>query len=124
MKKYIRTKDGIFELMFPNEEHQMSFDYKTIEPAYYTVKNDWVAKKDVMKQADNIEKLLDHLVVIEKGNSGSPHIKYKFLGYLFLDPSYDEKFQQNKLIVYGAIWTDAGLIYKAKMNEKGDWVLL
>ena len=37
--KYIRTKDRIYELMFPNEEQQMSFDHKTIEPAYYTAKS-------------------------------------------------------------------------------------
>ena len=57
--KYIRTKDGIFERKFPNMEHQISFDHKTFEPAYYTVKYDWIAKKDVIKQSDDIKELFD-----------------------------------------------------------------
>lgn len=27
-------------------------------------------------------------------------------------------------IIYGAIWTDKGLIYVAKLNEKGNWELI
>ena len=26
--------------------------------------------------------------------------------------------------IYGAIWTDKGLIYAMKMNERGNWELL
>ena len=67
--KYIRAKDGIYELM-PNIEqhHKVSFDGKTIEPAYYTLDTDWIAKKDVIKQADSIEELCDEYVFFEKGN--------------------------------------------------------
>ena len=66
MGKYIRTKDGVYERMFPNDEHRISFDHKTIEPAYYTIKNEWVAKKDVVKQADTIEELIDEYVRVHK----------------------------------------------------------
>lgn len=57
--KYIRTKDGIYELMPKIEQdYEVSFDNKTLELAYYTTKNDWVAKKDVINQADTIEDLM------------------------------------------------------------------
>ena len=63
--KYIRTKDGIYKRMFPDyEKHRISFDHKTIEPAYFTTNYEWVAKKDVINQANTIEELCDTFVAI------------------------------------------------------------
>lgn len=64
--KYIRTKDRIYKLMFPNKEHKMSFDHKTIEPAYYSANHEWIAKKDVIKYADTIEELCDKYYGVEE----------------------------------------------------------
>lgn len=116
--KYIRTKDGIFERKFPNKEQQISFDHKTIEPAYYTVKYDWIAKKDVIKQSDNPEDLCDEFVWVTP--EGEHRIKPKTGDALWcLCCDYKQGHQ-----IYGAIWTDKGLSYVMKMNERGNWELL
>ena len=113
--KYIRAKDGIYELM-PNIEQdcEVSFDNKTIEPAYYTINTDWVAKKDVIKQADTIEELCDEFVIVGKKKN-----KIKEITKVIYS-----KRQLINNVIYGAIWTDKGLIYVAKMNEKGELELL
>lgn len=65
---------------------------------------------DVLKQADTIKELCDEFVMISYG-------KHKLdIGC----HSYGDK----KIQIYGAIWTDKGLIYVAKMNEKGELELL
>ena len=68
----------------------------------------------IVKQADTIEELCDEFV-FTKGN-----IKNVFLPMTFHKEKdltfYDE--------IYGAIWTDKGLIYVAKMNDKGELELL
>lgn len=118
--KYIITKDGIYELMFPNEEQQMSFDHKTIEPAYYTTKNDWVAKKDVIKYADTVEELCDEFV-LGKTKYHKPCVAKLPLDFLkecvIAKTLYD-------LVVYGSIWVNDELRKVAKMNDKGELELL
>ena len=111
--KYIRTKNEIFERMFPDcETQRISFDHKTIEPAYYTINHDWVAQKDVIKQADTIEELCDEFISVR-------------------DNWHDhwDNFEEPRTLcsesdVYGAIWTKWGLKYVAKMNEDGVLCLL
>ena len=107
--KYIRTKESVYELMFPNTEHRISFDHKTIECAYYTTKYDWVAKKDVIKESDNIEDLFDGYVV-----------RNEVVRDLDIAKSYSKEFLKP---VYGAIWTQKGLIYVAELTDKG-WKLV
>ncbi len=69
------------------------------------------------KQADTIEELCDAFV-------------YAKCDYMELEEAKCEKewnesdWQQDGLPIYGAIWTDKGLIYVAKMNEKGELELL
>ena len=67
----------------------------------------------VRKEADTIEELCDEFVC------GKNHLLLK----LYELKSEDFK-EDVKDIVYGAIWTDKGLIYVAKINEKGVFVLL
>lgn len=66
---------------------------------------------DVLKQADTIEKLCDRFVVIYENEEPVPYKNY-------LDALETQK------EVYGAIWTDKGLIFVAKMNNKGVLELL
>lgn len=126
--KYIRTKDGIYELMFPNEEQQMSFDHKTIEPAYYTTKNDWVAKKDVIKYADTVEELIDELVVVEPNNEDCPRPYvldcFYLCGYNSWFEREKEHIKNGTIVVYGSIWVNDELRKVAKMNDKGELELL
>lgn len=122
MIKYVRTKDGIYELM-PNisQDYEMSFDGETLEPAYYTIDTDWIAKKDVIDQADTIEELCDEFVVCcDSWEKPLVHDS---------DKTNKEQLSDLKNIlkndkVYGAIWTDKGLIFVAKLNNKGKLELL
>ena len=90
--KFIRTKDGIYEVVKEAGE--------------------WVKKKGVIKQADNIEELCDEFVII--GSNGKPQVYGPF----------DLKVWTTDNVLYGAIWIDKGLIYVAKMNDKGELELL
>ena len=63
---------------------------------------------DVEKQADTIEELCDEFVCEH---------------YISANTNDLRKLRPNGLI-YGAIWTDKGLIYVAKMNDKGKLELI
>jgi hypothetical protein len=99
--KYIRTKEKIYENILddvlPNLEK--------------------IECQDILKQADTIEELCDCFV-------------YGKCDYMELEEAqqekefYEENLQQDGQSIYGAIWTDIGLIYVAKMNEKGELELL
>ena len=112
--KYIRTKDGrIIEVkrrrivfpIFPAGETRILF-------------NDNILENDVIKESDNPEDLCDEFVWVTP--EGEHRIKPKTgdaLWYLCCD--YKQGHQ-----IYGAIWTDRGLKYVAKINEKGELELL
>lgn len=128
--RYIRTKYGrIFEVL--EEDKQF---YYIGYPNEVGLALWGKLAKDVIKEADTIEELCDAFVdtsELKTTNTG---------GWL-----YDEFDSENKCLVYyaederrtiplnefddlskifGAIFTDKGLIYVAKMNEKGELELL
>ena len=105
--RYIRTKTFITDLA-----SWMKIDGKTLIIGG--------AKHEIVKQADTIEELCDEFVI-------KPSFSKAFL--------HDEDKQSLKSVkkkaieigcfeIYGAIWTDKGLIYVAKMNDKGELELL
>ena len=110
--KYIRTKDGIFEkanqTIYKNEELEYIDDYEL---------------KLIIKQADTIEELCDCYIVI-KNNRHSYYTKKQFNRTRTDHFLLARDVKLGKKIVYGAIWTNKGLIYVAKMNEKGELELL
>ena len=106
--KYIRTKDGIYEI---EKEDCSSYWLKN----HNTLK--WVAKEQ-FKAANTIEGLIDEYVIIVNGIQ--PEI-FKFHG--IIRRIYEQAKNMYECI-YGAIWTDKGLIYVAKMNDKGELELL
>lgn len=111
--KYIRTKDAIEKL-----------------------DDDWsmfCEKYACNKQANTIEELCDELVVKYKSEEKPRYIDMtkllktcKNIGVAFkkhikwLFDNYKDQLEICKL----AIWTNKGLIYVAKMNEKGELELL
>lgn len=99
--KYIRTKDGIYENK-PLEKHLGKRRGKGFEIVF--------KEQDIIKQADTIKELCDEFVMISDG-------KHK------LDIGC-HSYSDEKIQIYGAIWTDKGLIYVAKMNNKGKLELL
>lgn len=123
--KYIKTEDGIFAFEGVNTVTKVYETPKGIEPWRY--RDGTIVKegdkfirannKDykVVKEntADTIEELCDEFVI--KGTRG-----------LYLGIPLQECELRNipTTQIYGAIWTDKGLIYVAKMNERGCLELL
>ena len=103
--KYIRTKDGIIDL----SKVAIGKDgWESIEE-YIAFKQE--DQKEQIKQADSIEELCDEFV----------RVREDIHDFLVSD---DIPTQIEGWTIYGAIWTDRGLIYVAKMNEKGELELL
>ena len=107
-KDYVRTKNRIYKV------ESETFD----KQGYYIdrYEEDVVLKKRVIKQSENIEELCDRFVVIDKETKEVMDI-VSFLAYAKL-------WSYCKYNIYGAIWTDKGLIYVAKMNDEGDLELI
>ena len=72
--------------------------------------------------------VLDNGNEIERGRNAKELIKYDLYDEEWHWFDLCEELQEDRFyptdIFYGAIWTSKGLIYVAKMNEKGDLELL
>lgn len=69
------------------------------------------------KQADTIEELCDEIVLYDNQlNTYGVFVK-KVIGFKWLQ-NHIEIYKG--MTIYGAIWTSKGLIYVAKMNDKGE----
>ena len=105
---YIRTKDGrILDFDKLNEVSKLSID---------------IAEEPI-RESENIEELCDEFVVFDKEQPNGKLLYYKGFENLkkeFIDFEKDKE----KVVVCGAIWTDKGLIYVAKMNSTGELELL
>ena len=112
--KYIRTKDGIYELC---DTYYMSCGGKTTY-MYIDHKDRHtgieIDSKLIINQADTIEELCDEFVIDDKRNN----VHYLMEYYDVIDEVNNGRIYKED-IIYGAIWCDKGLIYVAKMNEKG-----
>ena len=117
MPKYIRTEKGIYEA---SKTISVNFKECYIE-AYDTQLERWV-KKDIIKQADTIEELCDCFVQIISNGTIKQRSIFSDLHHLKIRKENYEIY--NKVDTFGAIWTDKGLIYVAKMNEDGKLVLI
>ena len=133
--KYIRTQKELYKVMsrqICNTDKFVEVQRKKV--GLFTGTTELILKDDIIGQADTIEELCDAFIdtsELKTTNTG---------GWL-----YDEFDSKNKCLVYyaedekrtiplneyddlskiyGAIWTDKGLIYVAKMNDKGELELL
>lgn len=130
--KYIRTKDGIYVCPPVNTITKIYELPKGIQPLRYAngtleqVGDRYVTinGKDYKiidnNTADTIEELCDDFVVAYEDGA---RIVYGDLEWAKTKAKASLEFG-NKSVIYGAIWTDKGLIYVAKMNEKGELELL
>ena len=118
--KYIRTKDSIYKATEINgmivARGGVAYSCDIADVHFPIV----FKEQDIVKQADTIEELCDEYVVNCSKDYEYPEYYPKVCEYWLLD----DYSQADGFTVYGAIWTDKGLIYVAKMNEKGELELL
>ena len=125
--RYIRTEDRIYDGSLLLREYTGWYFHEKSKLYAFT-------EGDIFKQADTIEELCDGFVVINRFNKRKYlYSKKGFIKRVERNNTYnrDKNTYQDKLehlldynTIYGAIWTDKGLIYVAKMNEKGELELL
>ena len=105
---YIRTKNRIYKV-----------ESETCHKKGYYIdryEEDVILKEQVIKQSENLEELCDRFVVMDKETKEVMNI-VSFLEYAKL-------WSYCKYNIYGAIWTDKGLIYVSKINDEGDLELI
>ena len=111
--KYIRTKDNIYEFNLLKKYYNVWLP-KNGEP---------IEESDIIKQADTIEELCDGYIVEHPINAFKFfYEKKEVLSFLNNTCAYMFKFCE--LCIYSVIKTNKGLIYVAKMNEKGELELI
>ena len=125
--KYIRTKDG---RIFQNYDNLQIIDNTLCNMQNGKV---WLMLGEILKQANTIEELCD--VFVYKNKIVEPPIinkeKPKY-SYILVEIDDNTPFYTRRLTylndleetLYGAIWTEWGLKYVAKMNDKGELELL
>ena len=108
---FIRTKNGIYEL---TDSGNVCYP-KLITKGNKIKLVKFVRKTTVIKQAETIAELVDEFVCVDNLDN-----------HTSVGTCYPKTFHMLRkgYQVYGAIWTDKGLIYVAKMNEKGELELL
>lgn len=128
MSKFIRTKDGriiafgekyAYPTRCSNGKTYFSFKELT-EDRFEVMKeyNHW----EIQNQSENLEKLCDEFVVIGYYKNKPLHFDTLEEAQRFV---YDNGCQNKDYIeIKSAIWTSKGLIYVAKMNDKGELVLI
>ena len=114
--KYIRTKNNKIYKVYADRVAIVECEDSENKRAVICVD-----KKDILKEADTIEELCDEFVIHH--HNGTPTTtKWSFEKIII---NYYHKRCLNSIQkLYGAIWTDKGLIYVAKMNDKGELELL
>ena len=122
--KYCRTKTDIYELVKEDDDWvEIISNFERKMQCHCVIK-----KHAVIKQADTIEELCDEFVAMcdeyKKPFAWSNHHKDYFKEVKQFYDFWGKKNNKHLQFLYGAIWTDKGLIYVAKMNEKGDLELL
>ena len=133
--KYIRTEDGIYEVENDmeyayknNKENHLLQAYKDVYEEYGKETN-WTDLGEIVEIADTIEELCDEFVFITEDEEVNKRDSVRLKKHIFMRGGKGFSFsiteRDNKEDgYYGAIWTDKGLIYVAKMNDKGEFELL
>ena len=115
--KYIKTKDKIFEVIKECE--------RSIVVKFPNTLGKRIPKERIKNQSDDLRKLFLDIVVVY---AGVPYVALCHPLHKPSDiPNYIEKeyrFNKNDCLIYGSIATKLGLVYAAKLNEKGEWELI
>lgn len=125
MNKYIRLENTIRELKINEEDSRnnvINYFYCEFHYEDNTVRS-LFEEEDLKKykQADTIEELCDEFVF--EGVDGKPFVCDNFSELIYwFNHSKEQQYKTRNC--YGAIWTNKGLIYVSKMNDKGEFELL
>lgn len=103
---YIRTKDGVYEIREEINYYGKMFYYIKSKPPRKAFE-----ECEILNQSENLAELCDEFVLIERN---AKPIIFKTLQGAINNKIYDDE------IIYGAIWTDKGLQFVARMNSKGE----
>ena len=106
--RYIRTKESDCCII------------DTIKYKEITGEDCFIPKNEIVSEADTINELCDEFVIVYENGA---RIVYGDLEWAKVKAIASSKIGI-KLIIYSAIWTNKGLIYVAKMNDKGELELL
>ena len=106
MSGYIRTKDGRIGKFYQDQSFTITCSLGCID------------KENILNQADTIEELCDGYIIESKNN---PAIWFEMTCEEF---NIKKPKAKNNWVIYAYIKTNKGLIYKAKMNDKGELELL
>lgn len=111
--RFVKTKFGVSKLVdIKSEWNDATADY---ENRWYTDNAHYFLEDDVEEVANTIGELCDEFIC--------PELEYMNEDFRWF--IYDLRhIDMSKISIYGAIWTEWGLKYVAKMNEKGELELL
>ena len=105
---YIRTKNRIYEVESTLRDNDVVKGYNVGEMAF-------IRKEQVINQSENLVELIDEFVVIRNGTKTNQLVRTDNIEYL------KEMMESDKRIVAvkGAVWTEWGLKYVARLTEDG-----
>lgn len=106
---YIRTKDGRIVDTTKIVTGSKFMDFATNDESFRVI-----FKTEPLATADTIEELCDEFILEEKMREVIYHHKSTKFDDFKTIAMLNERYT-----LYGAIWTEKGLIYVAKMNESG-----
>lgn len=107
---YIKTKNKVYQVGSETCDKQ----------GYFVGEYDVILKEQVISQSENLFELIDEFVVIRDGTKINQLVRTDDIEYL------KEVIKEDKRIVAvkGAVWTDFGLKYVARLMEDGDVELI
>ena len=115
---YIRTKDGVYLV----DEERETYFIKLSKNGF----ENYVPREKVLNQSENLEELCDEFVIDNPNDWNDikkPFVYENIRKRLFEEHSIEFRKNHN-ITLYGAIWTSKGLIYVAKMDDKGELELI
>ena len=121
---FIKTKKAIYKVL--------DVDYKNNTKVYHTA-TETFTKRLVLKEAKTIEELCDMFFMVYNRGKRKPEIvdlgldeddEWDEYEAMDLEPYKDVCYIQHNVDLYGAIYTDKGLIYVAKMNNEREFELI
>ena len=81
-------------------------------------------KDDIVKESDKLEDLLDGFYLDLGGEFDDTYLRKKDKFEFLKELAFDYMRKDKEATLYGFIKTSKGLIYVAKMNDKGDLELI